>query len=57
MTIASHAPGEDRVQGMTSLFNLPGHIVPVALVSLGFPAESKEFDDRFTEKKIHRDRW
>ncbi len=50
-------PREDRVQGMISLFNLPGHIVPVALVSLGFPAESKEFDDRFTENKIHRDCW
>ncbi len=50
-------PREDRVQGMISLFNLPGHIVPVALVSLGFPAESKEFDDRFTREKIHRDCW
>ena len=50
-------PREDRIQGMINLFNLPGHIVPVALVSLGFPAESKEFDDRFTREKIHRDCW
>ncbi|MCK5035159.1 MAG: nitroreductase family protein [Candidatus Sabulitectum sp.] len=50
-------PREDRIQGMISLFNLPGHIVPIALVSLGFPGESKEFDDRFKKEKIHRDCW
>lgn len=50
-------PREDRIQGMTSLFNLPEHIVPIALVSLGIPGEIKEFDDRFTREKIHRDHW
>ncbi|MEA3265779.1 MAG: nitroreductase family protein, partial [Candidatus Fermentibacteria bacterium] len=32
-------PREDRIQGMINLFNLPAHIVPIALISLGFPAE------------------
>lgn len=50
-------PREDRIQGMINLFNLPAHIVPIALISLGFPAEKKEFDDRFKKEKIHRNCW
>jgi nitroreductase len=50
-------PREERMAGMTELFGLPSHILPAALVSVGFPGEEKPFEDRFDEKRMHTDRW
>jgi nitroreductase len=50
-------PRKERIEGMMELFGLPPHVIPVALVSLGYPAEDPGFQDRFDEGKIHRDRW
>jgi len=50
-------PREDRVRGISELFHLPGHIIPVALVSIGVPGEEKDFEDRFDPAKVHIDRW
>ncbi len=50
-------PKEDRVKGITDLFNLPEHIIPVALVSIGVPGEDKGFEDRFKAERVHTDRW
>lgn len=50
-------PKEDRVKGISELFNLPDHIVPVALVSIGVPGENKGFEDRFKKERVHTDRW
>jgi nitroreductase len=50
-------PREERVKGISELFGLPSHIIPVALLSIGFPGEEKEFDDRFKPERVHKDRW
>lgn len=50
-------PKEDRVKGISELFNLPENIVPVALVSIGVPGEEKVFEDRFKSERVHTDRW
>lgn len=50
-------PNPDRIAGMRELFRLPDSILPVAMVSVGFPAEEKDFEDRFTPDKVHRDTW
>lgn len=50
-------PRKERIDGMMELFELPSHIIPVALVSVGFPAEDPGFQDRFDPEKIHRERW
>jgi nitroreductase len=50
-------PNEDVMTGMKKLFNLPDHIVPVALVSLGYPAEEKQAEERFLRNKIHLNKW
>ncbi|MBW2060394.1 MAG: nitroreductase family protein [Deltaproteobacteria bacterium] len=50
-------PGEDRVQGFQRLLNLPQHVVPLALVLLGYPAESPGPEDRFREDRIHYNQW
>jgi nitroreductase len=50
-------PLEDRVAGMRRLLGLPEHVVPLALVPLGFPAEQPGRADRFDQARIHHDRW
>jgi nitroreductase len=37
---------------MMKLFNLPGHVVPVTAVALGWPAESPELTDRLPLKAV-----
>lgn len=50
-------PEDDRVEGFKKLFDLPEHIIPFSLIPVGYPAEKKEANDRFTEDKIHRNQW
>lgn len=50
-------PRKERMEGMAELFSLPGQIIPVALVSVGYPAENPGVEDRFVPAKIHYDRW
>ncbi|MBD3277620.1 MAG: nitroreductase family protein [Candidatus Aegiribacteria sp.] len=50
-------PRKERMEGMTELFKLPANVIPVALISIGYPAEDPEFQDRYIEEKVHRDSW
>jgi nitroreductase len=50
-------PREGRVTGMRKLLHLPTHIIPFALVSLGYPAEEKPQEDRYNESRIHHNKW
>ncbi len=50
-------PLEDRIRGFQSLFSLPDHIVPFALVPIGHPAEEPPAADRFREDRIHYNGW
>lgn len=50
-------PRVDRVRGISELFSLPEHILPVALISIGVPGEEKGFEDRFDPAKVHTDLW
>ncbi|MCK4921027.1 MAG: nitroreductase family protein [Bacteroidales bacterium] len=50
-------PREQRMKDISNLFNLPKHVKPFALVSLGYPAEDKRLPERFEEKKIHSEVW
>jgi len=50
-------PREGRVAGMKKLLKLPTNIIPFAIVSLGYPAEVKQKEDRYDTSRIHRNRW
>ncbi|NCS88138.1 MAG: nitroreductase family protein [Ignavibacteria bacterium CG_4_9_14_3_um_filter_36_18] len=54
--IAVH-PLEDVVRNVKKLFNLPVGILPVAVISLGFPGEELKGEDRFNKGKVHYNRW
>ena len=48
------------VDVMTKLreeFKIPESIIPVALVTIGYPAEEKIAEERYAEQKIHFNQW
>ena len=50
-------PREKRMRDLSRLLNLPQKIIPIALVALGYPAEKKQQEDRFSQEKIHLNKW
>jgi nitroreductase len=50
-------PREDRIKGVKELINLPVNIVPLSIVSLGYPAEKKGPSDRYDKLRIHINKW
>ena len=50
-------PEEDRIQNFRKLLGLPDHVVPLALIPMGYPAYPSRRQDRFEEEKIHYDKW
>ncbi len=50
-------PREERIQEISRLLGLPEQVSPLAVLSIGYPAEHKGPADRYDESRIHRDRW
>lgn len=47
------APIKDRVDNVVKVLGTPDNLVPFALVPFGYPAESREQQDRYDESRIH----
>ena len=50
-------PREERQKGIREIFELPALVHPFALISIGYPAETKTSPDRFKEERIHINKW
>jgi nitroreductase len=50
-------PLEERVGRFRAWFGLPQHVVPLALVLLGYPDEAPEREERFDAERVHHNRW
>lgn len=50
-------PLEDRVEGFRKLFALPEHIVPLAFLPIGQPAQKPKSESRFKKERVHREHW
>ena len=50
-------PNEDRISGIRKLFKLPEEIIPVNVISIGYPAETKEPRTRYNAEYVHCNRW
>jgi len=68
MLIAIHAEGlgavwlgiyprEERIKGIKSLLNIPYHVTPFSLISIGHPAEKLPKVNRYNESRIHHNKW
>ncbi len=50
-------PLEDRVEGLRKLFAMPGSIIPLAVVSIGYPTIAQGPADRYDGRRIHYNKW
>ena len=50
-------PLQQRVAGLRRLLELPEHVVPLALVPVGYPAEHKPPAVRFIPGRVHQNGW
>ncbi len=51
-------PREERMRHIQSLLNLPDHVLPVAAIAVGWPAEEPgEPRTRFRDAAVHREKW
>jgi nitroreductase len=50
-------PKEDRVAGVTRLFQLPDHIRPLCVIAVGHPAVDAGRVERYDAGKVHHNRW
>ncbi len=50
-------PIEERMSGVRKLLNLPDNVIPLNIIALGHPGESKPPANRFNSERVHRNRW
>ncbi len=50
-------PDEDRMKGIKELLNLPESVLPISLISIGYPDEGKPQINRFEQNRIHYNGW
>jgi len=50
-------PEEDRTRELKKLLNLPEQVIPLSIVSMGYPAEGKEPVDRYMPDRVHTNKW
>ena len=50
-------PHEERISKLRELLEIPENIKPLSIISIGYPAKTKEVSQRFDEKKIHFEKW
>jgi len=50
-------PREDRLKPLSEILHIPGHILPVSMISLGKPDETREQPERYNIERIHQDTW
>lgn len=50
-------PRKDRMSGIAQLVGLPDEITPFSLVAIGHPAEEKPPAHRYSEERVHYERW
>ena len=50
-------PVRETISGLQKLFNLPEYVIPITLVSLGYPAENPVAEERYKAEKVHFNQW
>jgi nitroreductase len=50
-------PRADRVRGIQEVLGIPETVVPLSLIAVGRPNETKAREDRFDAAKVHRNGW
>ena len=50
-------PREHLLKPLIEILQIPAHILPVSMISVGKPDEYREQPDRYNLERIHQDKW
>jgi len=50
-------PRQEREEHIRRLVNLPEHVIPLCVVSIGYPAKEGKALDRYREGRVHYNQW
>jgi nitroreductase len=50
-------PRKQRIKDISEVLQLPQNIIPVSLISIGYPAEEKQKPERVIPERIHFNKW
>ncbi|GAB6085203.1 nitroreductase family protein [Alkaliphilus crotonatoxidans] len=50
-------PTEDRVKAVQKILSLPEAVIPLSIISIGYPAEERKPENRYDQSKIHYEKW
>jgi nitroreductase len=50
-------PRQQRMKDISELLNIPGHVKPFALITLGYPDEQKKHPERYSKEKVSHNYW
>jgi nitroreductase len=50
-------PREDRVTHLRRTLKIPDHVLPVAMIALGWPAETPPARSRYSDSAVHPETW
>ena len=50
-------PSEALIEGTRKLFNIPAHVTPLGIISLGYPEETKPPRKNYNPERVHRNKW
>jgi len=50
-------PDEERVEKARKLFNIPQNVIPLCIITIGYPGEEKAPENRFKKERIHLEKW
>lgn len=50
-------PAEARMNMMRDVLGIPQNIIPLSLISIGYPAGTEKPKDKYNEKNIHWEKW
>ena len=50
-------PRPERMEGITKLFDLPEHIIPMCGIAIGWPKDLPPARTRFNPDRVHREQW
>lgn len=53
----SSYPNKETIEGIRKYYGLPENIVPVSIISLGYPDEQVSTEERFNKARIHNNKW
>jgi len=50
-------PRQNRIDTLQKAFNLPEHVIPFAVISVGYPDQKRNKPERFDKERIHYESW